>query len=87
MSPAELTMVERFGSFGLVVLVVGAGVYGAYRLATYVKDELIPRAFAYVEAKDKQHASERREEREATLLALGRIGDRLSLIETKLEDR
>src|SRR5947209_5672240 len=55
MPPESLTLIERYGSFGLVVVIVLAAIVGIVLFLRYLKNDLIPRAFKYLEDKDAEH--------------------------------
>ena len=52
-----LTLVERYGSFGLVCLIVIGGIIGIIQFLRTLRNDLIPRAFAYLEKKDADTAA------------------------------
>lgn len=52
-----LTLVERYGSFGLVCLIVLAGIVGIVMFLRTLRNDFIPRAMAFLEKKDADHAA------------------------------
>lgn len=94
MDGQSLTLIERNGSFGLLVVMMAALLIGIATLVRWVKNEAFPRCLAYLESKDREHAAERKEERDANLAALAKLaeklddhGERLDRIEGRLPDR
>lgn len=48
----SLTLIERYGSFGLLALIVLAGLAGLAIVLRWVKNDLIPKASAYLDARE-----------------------------------
>lgn len=58
MPPESLTLIERYGSFGLLCIIVLSLMVGIAAALRFVKNDLIPRAFDYLEKKDADHAAQ-----------------------------
>ncbi|AMV24620.1 hypothetical protein VT84_09505 [Gemmata sp. SH-PL17] len=56
-----VTLIERYGSFGLVCVIVLAAIIGGVMFLRYVKNDFIPRAVTFLEDKDKRHETYLRE--------------------------
>lgn len=83
MPPESLTLIERYGSFGLVCVIVLAAIAGALLFLRFVKNDLVPRAFEFLKQKDADHAA-RLERRDAVCQeAIANVG-KLSEVVTEL---
>lgn len=96
MPPEALTLVERYGSFGLLVVIVFAAMAGGVWTVRWLKNDFVPRAFAYLEAKDARHeqalakkdtdhATHLLARDEAQVRALGKVTDSLEKVCERLE--
>jgi len=54
-----LSLIERYGSFGLVCVIVIALIVGIFAALRFVKTDVWPKLMAYLEQKDAAHAAER----------------------------
>ena len=87
--PTEaLTLIERYGSFGLLCVLFFSGVSGASVFFWWFTRRAIPSVIEFcrevlaqhkaaLEKKDADHREERKEEREAVLAALRGLGEKV----------